>query len=121
MSARFSLVLVLMTSVAVPTAAQAIVGPPLVSPVRLSAQLPWDDGQRPVQSGRPFDRMTRMRPRTSYWLEGGIITAIPAIVGFNILYDDDTAGIPGRLLGSAFAGAIFAVPGMVLGGLFPKD
>lgn len=67
------------------------------------------------------ERLNLGRARTSYWLEGGIVTAVPAMIAFNLVYDSDRAGLVGRVVGSAIAGVIFSVPGMVIGGLFPKE
>lgn len=62
------------------------------------------------------------RASRTYWREGGFITGIPAAIAFNILYgDEDHASMFGRVLGTALVGLVFAVPGMVIGGLFPKE
>ncbi len=57
----------------------------------------------------------------TYWKVGALVTAIPAILAFNLLYgEEDDATIFGRIVGTALVGVVFAVPGAAIGGLFPK-
>ena len=57
-------------------------------------------------------------PARSYWKEGGIITALAAVVAGNLLARDASGGQ--RLLGSLMAAPVFFVPGALIGSLFPK-
>lgn len=57
----------------------------------------------------------------TYWKVGALITAIPVAIAFNLFYvDDDKVFIFGRILGTAMVAAVGAIPGMAIGGLFPK-
>lgn len=61
----------------------------------------------------------------TYWKEGGIVTAIPAVVLANLLMETRDkpllAGLVMRAFGSALLGAIFFLPGALIGAQFPKD
>ena len=61
----------------------------------------------------------------TYWKEGGIVTAIPAVVLANVIMDTRDkpllVGLVGRAFGSAMLGAIFFLPGALIGAQFPKD
>ncbi len=73
----------------------------------------------PVLSSQPL-RLPDKYPAT-HWKTGALVTTIPAILAFNLLYgDEDDATIFGRIIGTGIVGVVFAVPGAVIGGLFPK-
>jgi hypothetical protein len=55
---------------------------------------------------------------SSYWKEGGIVTALAAVVAGNVLARDSSSGQ--RLLGTLLAAPVFFVPGALIGSLFPK-
>ena len=61
----------------------------------------------------------------TYWKEGGIVTAIPAVVLANLIMNTRDkpllVGLVGRAFGSAMVGAIFFLPGALIGAQFPKD
>jgi hypothetical protein len=61
----------------------------------------------------------------TYWKEGGIVAAIPAVVLANLYMNTRDkpllVGLLGRAVGSAFLGAIFFLPGALIGAQFPKD
>lgn len=66
-----------------------------------------------------------LRPlHKSYWREGGVITALAAVIAVNALVDAYGEGsstpLGERLLGSAFVAVVFFVPGALIGGLIPK-
>lgn len=61
----------------------------------------------------------------TYWKEGGIVAAIPAVVLANLYMNTRDkpflVGLLGRAFGSAFLGAVFFLPGALIGAQFPKD
>lgn len=64
-------------------------------------------------------------PHRSYWREGGVVTALAAVIVVNIMAsaDGDSGGkvsIGDRVLYSALSGVVFFVPGALIGGLIPK-
>lgn len=72
------------------------------------------------------DLLASLRAPRTYWLVGAVITAVPAMIAFNIIAEPDKnttflGEVFGRVFGTALVGAVFAVPGAVIGGLFPKD
>jgi hypothetical protein len=61
----------------------------------------------------------------SYWREGGLVTALAAVIALNIMENagGDSGGRAStgeRLLYSALTGVVFFVPGALIGGLIPK-
>ncbi|HRP08563.1 MAG TPA: hypothetical protein PLL69_08745 [Gemmatimonadales bacterium] len=68
---------------------------------------------------------TSLRRHTAtHWKTGALITGIPAVIMFNLVAVGDDMTLfqqtAGRVASSALVGAVFAVPGAVVGGLFPK-
>jgi len=61
----------------------------------------------------------------TYWKVGALITAVPAVIAANVMMDDSDDGIVvnivKRVFGSAVLGAVFALPGALIGKQFPKD
>lgn len=76
------------------------------------------------ERGRPQIVMPRA-DGGSYWKEGALITAVPIVIVANIMMDDSDDGIVvnivKRVFGSAILGAVFALPGALIGKQFPKD
>lgn len=77
----------------------------------------------PPTLGTPDMPTIRRAPR-SYWLVGAIATAVPAMIAFQLVVKSDgdpfLAHLVKRVAATAIVGVVFAVPGAVIGGLFPK-
>jgi hypothetical protein len=67
-----------------------------------------------------------LRPvHMSYWREGGVVTAVAAVLGFTLYagsMDENGSDEPlgEQVLISALIAAVFFVPGALIGGLIPK-
>lgn len=72
---------------------------------------------RPAAPPSAFLAHAPVRP--SHWRIGALIGAVGGIVFANVLVNADAS--PGRRVGlSVVSGAVLAVPGALIGGLFPK-
>ncbi len=61
----------------------------------------------------------------SYWVIGAVATAVPAMIAFQLVVkrgdDPFLAYLVKRVAATAIVGVVFAVPGAVIGSLFPKE
>lgn len=77
-----------------------------------------------TEPGRPQFVMPRAEGG-SYWKVGALITAAPVVIVANIMMDDSDDGIlvniVKRVFGSAVLGAVFALPGALIGKQFTKN
>ena len=83
---------------------------------------------RPLQPNwisDPSDSVARIRP--TYWKEGAVVGGAVGAIGFGLLVgaicglSESETGCTGKaLLGGLVGGGVVAVPGALIGGLFPK-
>ena len=73
----------------------------------------------PVERSRRFSASTlHFEPERSYWKEGGVLTALAAVLAGNLLAYDASTGE--RIRGSLFIAPVFFVPGALIGSLIRK-
>ena len=99
---------------------------PATAPAQRQVDLRYGLTAPASDSPEQLDVLRPLRAPRSYWLVGALVTAVPAMVAFNVIVepDDNTTFLGevfGRVLGTALTGIVFAVPGAVIGGLFPKE
>ncbi|MEP7226741.1 MAG: hypothetical protein ABI785_05230 [Gemmatimonadales bacterium] len=73
----------------------------------------------------PSDSVAKIRP--TYWKEGAVVGGAVGAVGFGLMVgaicglSESETGCTGKaLLGGLVGGVVMAVPGALIGGLFPK-
>lgn len=66
-----------------------------------------------------------VRGDRTYWKVGALVTAVPAVIAANVMMDERDDGVVvniiKRVFGSVVLGAVFALPGALIGAQFPKD
>lgn len=101
----------------------------LVQP-RLEAQQLYAGRRGLAQPAAPVagreEAIAALRPvHKSYWREGGVVTALAAVITHNALVDNldesyESTSFGRRVTGSIVAAAIGFLPGALIGGLIPK-